>query len=210
MNDGSATTSAGGVPLKPPLIYFGGKTILASRIAALLPAHSHYVEPYCGSLAVLLGKLPSDMETVNDLDKALVTFWRVLRDHPADLARSCALTPHSLSEFDDADVEAPADELEVARRVWVRLTQGRAGTLCSTGWRHFVTASGSNFGMPDYLSSYVTRMASVAERIHHVSLECRPAIDLIEWYGRSADVLLYVDPPYLKSTRKGGGGTGIR
>jgi DNA adenine methylase len=191
--------------LKPPFPYFGGKGILSRRIAAMLPPHGHYVEPYCGSLAVLLAKRPSGMETVSDLDQALVTFWQVLRDRPADLARACALTPHSLAEFRDAeDVDAPGDELETARRVWVRLTQGRAGTLRNTGWRHFVAPSGSAFGMPAYLDAYVSRTAAAAERLHAVSLECRPALELVAWYGRSPDVLLYVDPPYLRSTRNSG------
>jgi DNA adenine methylase len=189
--------------VKPPVPYFGGKQILGARIAALLPAHGHYVEPYCGSLSVMLAKPVSAMETVNDLDRALQTFWRVLRDRPADLERACALTPHSLAEFRDVEaVDAPPQggELEVARRVWVRLTQGRAGTLCTTGWRHFVKPTGS-FGMPDYLTAYAERIASAAERLHHVSLECRPALELVEWYGRAEGVLLYVDPPYVRSTR---------
>src|SRR5581483_8308505 len=33
-------------PLKPPFTYFGGKLKLAERIAALLPSHQHYVEPF--------------------------------------------------------------------------------------------------------------------------------------------------------------------
>ena len=57
-----------GEALKPPFTYFGGKLTLAERIAALLPPHQHYVEPFAGSLAVLLAKPPSPMETVNDLD----------------------------------------------------------------------------------------------------------------------------------------------
>lgn len=192
--------------LKPPFPYFGGKGILAPKIAALLPRHGHYVEPYSGSLAVLLAKRVSPMETVNDLDRALVTFWKVLRERPGDLARACALTPHSLAEFEDAeDVDASAgDEVEQARRVWVRLSQGRAGTLCSTGWRHFVDPSGSSFGMPAYLDAYVSRIAAAAGRLHRVSLECRPALEVIAWYGRSPDVLLYCDPPYLRSTRSSG------
>ena len=191
--------------LKPPFTYFGGKTILAERIANLLPAHGHYVEPYCGSLAVLLAKRPSGMETINDLDSSVMAFWRVLRERPADLARVCALTPHSLAEFRAAeDVDAPADELEAARRTWIRLTQGRAGTLRNTGWRHFIDPGGSVHGMPVYLDGYVGRMPAVAERLHHVSLECRPALELVEWYGRSPGVLLYVDPPYLRSTRNSG------
>jgi DNA adenine methylase len=48
--------------------YFGSKATLAERIVALLPPHRSYVEPYAGSLAVLLAKPPTPMETVNDLD----------------------------------------------------------------------------------------------------------------------------------------------
>ncbi|MCA1670926.1 MAG: hypothetical protein LC799_01530, partial [Actinobacteria bacterium] len=52
----------------PPFTYLGSKVTLAAAIACLLPPHEHYVEPYGGSLAVLLAKRPSRMETVNDLD----------------------------------------------------------------------------------------------------------------------------------------------
>ncbi len=69
----------------PPMAYFGGKTRLAARIVELLPPHEHYVEPFAGSLAVLLAKPLSRMETVNDLDGDIMTFWRVLRDRPEEL-----------------------------------------------------------------------------------------------------------------------------
>src|SRR5690625_3140270 len=107
-------------PVKPPFAYYGGKMTLAPQIAALLPEHEHYVEPFAGSLAVLLAKKPSKAETVNDLDADLMTFWRVLRDRPGDLERVCTLTPHSRDEFAQAWEDAPEDdELEQARRVWV-------------------------------------------------------------------------------------------
>jgi DNA adenine methylase len=185
--------------LKPPAPYFGGKMMIAERIAALFPPHRHYVEPYCGSLSVLLAKPPSAHETVNDLDGELMTFWRVLRDRPTDLERACALTPHSRAE-QQAAYEPTADELELARRVWVQLTQGRAGTRRRTGWRHYVKTSDST-SMPDYLASYVQRIAPCAVRLAGVSLESMPALDLVAKYGADRDVLLYVDPPYLGSTR---------
>lgn len=185
--------------MKPPLAYYGGKTSIAEKIVRLLPAHEHYVEPFAGSLAVLLAKPLSSMETVNDLDGDLVAFWRVLRDRPADLERVCALTPHSRAEHTAAYVPA-TDELEQARRVWVRLAQGRGGTLRNTGWRHYVRPVGTT-GMPDYLAAYVARIAAAAERLSAVSLECRPALDVIASYGKHREVCLYVDPPYLASTR---------
>lgn len=186
--------------MKPPVPYFGGKITLGPQIAALLPAHRHYVEPYCGSLAVLLAKRPAPMETVNDLDEALVTFWRVLRDRPVELARAAALTPHARSEHAAAYDLDGLDDLELARRVWVQLTQGRAGTRRRTGWRHYVKPAGDT-SLPDYLDGYVERVAPAAERLHGVSLESMPALDLVAKYGGEPEVLLYVDPPYLGRTR---------
>ena len=189
-------------PLKPPFIYFGGKVNVAKQIVPLLPEHEHYIEPYCGSLAVLLAKSPSRMETVNDLDGRLVAFWRVLRDRPADLERVCVLTPHSRAEY-QAAYEDAGDELERARRVWVVLTQGRGGAARHTGWRFFQDPNGSRISMPSYVSGYVSRIAPDARRLVGVSLECRPALEMVAAYGQHPGNLLYVDPPYLGSVRPG-------
>ena len=186
--------------MKPPVPYFGGKITLAPKIAALLPEHTHYVEPYCGSLSVLLAKPVSPFETVNDLDGHLMTFWRVLRERPNDIARVCALTPHARAEQQGAYSLDIDDDLELARRVFVQLTQGRAGTRRRTGWRHYVKPRGST-SMPDYLLGYVERILPAAERLSAVSLECLPALDLIAKYGTEPNALLYCDPPYLGSTR---------
>ena len=188
--------------MKPPFTYFGGKIRLAERIVVLLPPHRHYVEPYAGSLAVLLAKPPVKLETVNDLDGDLVTFWRVLRSSPDELARVCALTPHARAELAEA-WQPTDDDVEIARRVWVILSQGRSATLrdAKTGWKHFVDPGGTTVGMPGYLAAYVDRLAAVAQRLASVSLECMPALDLVAKYGAHDDVLLYVDPPYLGSTR---------
>lgn len=185
----------------PPFTYYGGKTRIAPRIAALLPPHEHYVEPFAGSLAVLLAKTPTRFETANDLNRDLMRFWRVLRDRPADLARVCALTPHSRAEH-EAAFEPTEDDLEAARRVWVRLSQGRTGRLTPTGWKYRVRGGGGA-SLPTYLEGYRARMDDLATRLASVSLECRPAEEVIATYGTAPGVLLYVDPPYLASVRGG-------
>lgn len=188
--------------MKPPFPYFGGKITLAPQIAALLPPHRHYVEPYCGSLAVLLAKSPADHETVNDLDGDLMTFWQVVRDDLDELERVCGFTPHGRAEHAAAyELPLGLSDLERARRVWVQLTQGRAGTRRRTGWRHYERGDVSVTSMPRYLRGYVERLPPAAMRLLGTSLESMPALDLIAKYGRQADVLLYVDPPYLGSTR---------
>lgn len=185
----------------PPFPYYGGKTRIAGRIAELLPEHLHYVEPFAGGLSVLFAKAPARMETVNDLDGDLMTWWRVLRERPEELVRACALTPHSRAEHEAAYGDLTGlEEVERARRVWVRLSQGRAGTLKKTGWRHFVDAAASRGSMPGNLAGYLDRMLACTARLHEVSLECRDALEVVQTYGRHRSTLLYVDPPYLGST----------
>jgi DNA adenine methylase len=186
--------------MKPPFAYYGGKTTLAPKIAALLPEHDHYVEPFAGSLAVLLAKGPADRETVNDIDGDLVNFWRVLRDRPGDLERAARLTPHSRAEYELSKDVGGADELERARRVWVRLTQGRSNSMKPTGWKTDKNC-GPGLSRPEYQASYAARMAGVAERMRRVSLENRDALELIRDYGTAPGVCIYADPPYLGTTR---------
>ncbi len=188
----------------PPVPYFGGKQQIAARLVGMLPPHHHYVEPFAGGLSVLLAKRRSRCETVNDLDGELMTWWRMLRDQPDELARACALTPHSRAEYlAAADRPADLDDIEIARRVWVRLTQGRGMGLRHGGWRHHIDPNGTGSAMPVYLRGYVARMAPAAARLAGVSLESRPALDLISSYNHP-DVLFYVDPPYVQDTRSGG------
>ena len=184
--------------LKPPFAYYGGKTALASDIAALLPKHEHYVEPFAGSLAVLLAKEPSKAETVNDLDGDLVAFWRVLRDQPEELQRVAALTPHSREELEVSRDLDGCDDLERARRVWVRLTQSRSNSMKPTGWRYGKTISKV---MAAHVANLAGHMAPVALRLKAVSIENRDAMEMIEDYGSEPSVCIYADPPYLGSTR---------
>ncbi len=194
----------------PPFVYYGGKALLAQEIAQRLPEHAQYVEPFAGSMSVLLAKAPSRLEVVNDLDGDVMAFWRVLRDRPEDLVRVCALTPHSRAERDAAlHRDDSLGELERARRVWVCLSQGRTGTLRTTGWR-FTADDSASTSMPRMLAHYVERMRAVAARLLSVSLECRPALEVIAAYGRYRNTLLYCDPPYLAQTRSKGGAHNYR
>lgn len=196
--------------MKPPVPYFGSKYGIADWIVSLLPPHEHYVEPFAGSLAVLLAKAPAGQETVNDLDARLVTFWRVLRDRSDDLIRVCELTPHSRAEYSAALArigDETLDDLERARLAWVILHQGRGRRFDGhEGWRHAVgrtTTGGHQRRVAMTIDNAVDLIAPCAERLRGVTLECLPALDLVAKYGANPDVLLYVDPPYLGATRPG-------
>lgn len=70
-------------PLKAPFPYFGGKSRVASAIWKRFGDVPNYVEPFAGSLAVLLNR-PHEphTETVNDLDGWLTNFWRAVQKDP--------------------------------------------------------------------------------------------------------------------------------
>jgi len=92
--------------LRAPFPYFGGKSRVASIVWERFGDVPNYIEPFCGSLAVLLAR-PSDprTETVNDADGWLVNFWRAIK---AD--------PEAVAEFADW----PVSELDLhARGDWL-------------------------------------------------------------------------------------------
>lgn len=75
--------------MKAPFPWFGGKRRVASLVWARFGNVPNYVEPFAGSLAVLLARpahWPPKNETVNDIDCHLANFWRAVRDHPEEVA----------------------------------------------------------------------------------------------------------------------------
>ena len=80
---------------KAPFPWFGGKRAAAPAVWEALGDVPHYVEPFAGSLAVLLERphlpnRPYFSETVNDLDGLLINFWRAVRLDPESTADAAA------------------------------------------------------------------------------------------------------------------------
>jgi len=76
------------VSLRALFPYFGGKSQVASQVWALFGNVSNYVEPFAGSLAVLLARPSpfSGAETVNDADCHVVNVWRAIVSFPDELS----------------------------------------------------------------------------------------------------------------------------
>ena len=99
--------------MKAPFPWFGGKSKVAPLIWDRFGDVRNYVEPFAGSLAVLLGR-PSEpkIETVNDLDFWIANFWRALQADPEVVAK------HADWPVNEADLHA--------RHLWlVRQTEFR-------------------------------------------------------------------------------------
>lgn len=189
--------------MRPPFPYYGAKARLAPWIASLLPPHRVYFEPFCGSAAVLFAKSPSAHEVINDLDGNVAAFFRVLRDQPDELERTCRLTPYSREEYRAAELTGGGflDDLERARRFFVRCSQSfnaaGAGKHHGCAWSNGMRRGSSQ---ATTVRDVVDRLAFAAERLRAVVIDNRPAAQLIPSYDGD-DVVIYADPPYLGGTR---------
>lgn len=80
---------------KAPFPWFGGKADAAPAVWQALGDVDHYVEPFAGSLAVLLRRPhPCNRtyysETVNDVDGLLVNAWRSIQLSPRETAEAAS------------------------------------------------------------------------------------------------------------------------
>jgi len=186
--------------------WYGGKYSHLDWLLPLLPMTIHYCEPFAGSAAVLINRLPSPVETLNDVDGEITNFFRVLRDDSDALIKAIGLTPFSREEFEKA-IEEPLDslsDLERARRFFVRARQVRTGlaqTASSGRWAHCVLTSRA--GMAGAVSRWlgsVEGLSEITQRLLRVQIENDTAVQVIKRY-ESKETLFYCDPPYPHESR---------
>ncbi len=192
----------------PILKYPGAKWRLADWIISYMPNHRVYLEPFFGSGAVFFNKKPAVVETINDIDGHVINFFKVLRDHPDELARVVELTPWSRLEYeayltsakDENYFEVTDDPVENARRLLIRMNMGHGSRSSDRGgWRHNIQAKCGSTSSKVW-KSMPERIYLAADRLKDAQIECQPAIQLIERY-RYPEVLIYADPPYVLQTR---------
>jgi len=189
---------------KPFFRYHGGKWRLADWIIGFFPPHRVYCEPFGGAASVLLKKPRSKSEIYNDLDKEIVNVFRVMQnvEHRERLLELLYYTPYARIEFKQA-WGTSMDPVERARRVIIRAQMGfgsAGATKGSTGFRSNArTKNRYTNEVSDWLK-YQDALPAIIDRLRHVNIENRPALDVIR-SNDGDDTLFYVDPPYLHETR---------
>lgn len=205
-------------PHRQPLRYYGSKWNIAPWLEEQYPAHYCFAVPYGGGTSEIFRKSPSRLEIYNDMDLAVVTFFRVLRDRPDELIRAISLTPFSRAELEDAcetlrnlhswfpwfarlfSSKIREYELEVARQFFVKSRIGRSGN--TSAWNSSFKGeykptrdkhSIEEWNEEDYLWA-------AAARLKKVQIERMPALHFIKKYD-APNTLFYLDPPYVHSTR---------
>ncbi len=177
----------------------GGKGQIAHLIVPHLAKGTIYLEP-CFGAGGLFFHIPNGTykrEAINDKDKSIITFFKVLRDRPQELSHVISLTPYARDEFEIC-LEHSEDELEEARRVWVRSRQGFQGIAKRVGnWARSSTLEAA--WTPGVCQTRLQELIIYANRLTNVSIDNIDCIDFISKWSKHEDIVIYLDPPYVDS-----------
>lgn len=184
--------------MKTPISYYGGKQKLSKIIVSLLPEHTLYCEPFIGGGAVFFAKPPSQVEVLNDTNRELINFYRIVQQDFTSLEKEIRITLHSRLMHKHATVVYNTPELfsdiKRAWAVWVLSSQTFAAKLEGP----FGYDRSKNTTTKKITNKREGFTEDYAIRLQNVQLECADALYVI----RSRDAagsLFYCDPPYYNS-----------
>jgi DNA adenine methylase len=183
---------------KTPLTYYGGKQKLVSTILPLMPEHNLYCEPFIGGGAIFWSKPKSNVEVINDTNKELINFYKVIQNDFVSLEREVRITLHSRHLYDDAmHVYARPQMFNDIKRAWA------VWVLAAMGFSSMIGGSfGYDIKKPTTSKKINNKRNAFTEdfaiRIQEVQIECTDALRIIRSRD-SKDALFYCDPPYFNS-----------
>ncbi|MCF6466930.1 DNA adenine methylase [Nonomuraea sp. MG754425] len=123
---------------------------------------------------------------------------KTLRDRPRALIGAIEFTPYARAEHQAAELgDTTASDLERARRWWIQCTQSRSGEA-GASWRR--PTSRTRVNNPAGSKRAAAALRWHAARLREAFIEQVDAFELIERMD-SPQTAMYVDPPYLRSTR---------
>lgn len=184
------------------LKYPGAKWRIAKWIIEKIPEHHSYIEPFFGSGAVFFNKKPSNIETINDIDGNVVNFFKMVRDNLDELVYKIQMTPYARAEYERSYTGLGKTDIDKAVEFCIKINMSH-GYRCNAknGWKNDVQGRERSYAVQVW-NKLPEIIAQAAERLKEAQIEQRPALDVISRFNHPK-CLIYCDPPYLLSTRKG-------
>ncbi len=194
--------------------WFGGKRTLAPIIVEQLGKHTQYFEPFCGSMAVLFAKPPSQKETVNDLHGDLINLARVVQNEETAIVLYKRLSRVLLTEDIlnqareqlDGDVHLDAKQpCSISRAYWYFLASwmarnGTAGTARADYQMAVRWTKGG--GSPTVRwTNAVDSIPAWHRRLQNVVILQRVAFRIFDRFEDVEGTAIYCDPPYIAESR---------
>ncbi|EAM8229286.1 DNA adenine methylase [Salmonella enterica] len=176
----------------PIVPWIGGKRRLAKHILPLFPAHTCYVEPFCGAAALYFLKTPSKIEVINDINGELVNLYRVVKHHLEEFVRQFkwALVSRQIYKWLQDTPEETLTDIQRAARFYYLQKQAFGGKVADH------TFGTSTTSAPRFNLLRIEEELSMAHlRLSRTLIEHLNWHQCIERYDRP-HTLFYCDPPY--------------
>ncbi|HEJ0422205.1 TPA: DNA adenine methylase [Citrobacter koseri] len=176
----------------PIVPWIGGKRRLAKHILPLFPAHTCYVEPFCGAAALYFLKAPSKTEVINDINGELVNLYRVVKHHLEEFVRQFkwALVSRQIYKWLQNTPEETLTDIQRAARFYYLQKQAFGGKVADH------TFGTSTTSAPRFNLLRIEEELSMAHlRLSRTLIEHLDWQQCIERYDRP-HTLFYCDPPY--------------
>ncbi len=172
--------------------WMGGKRRLARQILPLFPPHTCYVEPFAGGAALFFLKDPLKVEVLNDINRDLITLYRVVQNHLEEFIRQFRwlLVSRKIYEWLQSTPPDTLTDIQRAARFYYLQRTSFGGKIQG---QYFGTATTSPprlnlLRIEEELSQAHLRLARVL--VEHLDWQA-----CIEKYDRK-HTLFYCDPPY--------------
>ena len=176
----------------PIVPWIGGKRRLAKHILPLFPAHTCYVEPFCGAAALYFLKTPSKTEVINDINGELVNLYRVVKHHLEEFVRQFkwALVSRQIYKWLQDTPEETLTDIQRAARFYYLQKQAFGGKVADHSFGTSTTSA------PRFNLLRIEEELSMAHlRLSRTLIEHLDWHQCIERYDRP-HTLFYCDPPY--------------
>ncbi len=178
--------------------YPGGKHYAIDILAPFWEsvAHDEYREPFVGGGSVFFNKPISKMNWLNDMDKELVTTYKIVsnpkyRTKLIDLLSKEVASPDRWREVLNS---RPQNDLEVAFKYYYLNRTSFSGKLISPAWGYRPKRSLP----PERWYERILPCGEKAQKAKITSLDFQQVIDT----PSKGKVLMYVDPPYFAPPKK--------
>lgn len=186
------------INLKTPISYYGGKQKLAVKILSLIPEHTLYCEAFTGGGAIFFAKQPSLVEVLNDTNRELMNFYKVLQQDFISLEKEIRISLHSRDLHTQASViynyPRMFNEVKRAWAVWVLSSQ----SFCSDLDNSFGYDKAVNTTTKKIINNRDRLTEDYAIRLQNVQIESADALYVIGSRDTEKS-FFYLDPPYFNS-----------
>ncbi|OKH39437.1 DNA adenine methylase [[Phormidium ambiguum] IAM M-71] len=179
--------------INSPFRYAGGKFYARNLILKHIPPHSDYVEPFAGGSSIFFAKPKVKNNWLNDIDRALINTYIIIRDQPEELINYLAGEEATKERHTYYKNEfKPQTDLEKAARWFYLNRTSYSGIMkpqnCYWGYGHKYSMRPEN---------WPRNIRRTSEKLQNVKITCYDFEQVIETVFN--DAFLFIDPPYFNA-----------